>query len=91
MGLFQGGPWLPTAKTPFPVVVWCPGNGHPSREGNQRVGTQIGSVNGLASPCCGRQTELAAANPLPVGTSGTSWQPLSCAGPLKSCILGRQC
>lgn len=56
MGLLQGGPSLPVAKAFLPVCFWCTDRGLPSREGNQRAGTKFGSVHGLASLCCGRQT-----------------------------------
>lgn len=56
LALFQGAPWLPIAKNSSLVDFQHTEDVHSSRKGNQIVGTQIVSVNGLAPPGCGRQT-----------------------------------
>lgn len=56
LAFFQDAPWLPIAKKPFLVGFQHTENVYSSRKGNQRVGTQIASVNGLAAPGCGRLT-----------------------------------
>lgn len=56
LALFQGAPWLPIAKKPSLAGFQHTEDAHSGRKGNQRVGTQSVSVNGLAPPGCGRQT-----------------------------------